>query len=152
MTTVTREFLFDKDDEKLRTRQLLEREWLLTNGLGGYASGTVCGALTRRYHGLLIAAYPSPLGRLVMLNRLTEAIRFADGSMVRFGGDQREAGLDFHGMEHLSGFRLEDGLPVWRYDINGTVIEKRLIMVHGQNTVHLIYRLISGEEKVRLKL
>jgi len=152
MTTVTREFIFDRHDEKLRTRQLLEREWLLTNGLGGYASGTVCGALTRRYHGLLIAAYPSPLGRIVMLNRLTEAIRFADGSMVRFGGDQKEAGLEFHGLEYLSGFRLEDGLPVWSYEIQGSVIEKQLVMVHKQNTVHLIYRLVSGEQKVRLKL
>lgn len=152
MTTVTREFHFDRHDEEARTRQLLEQEWLLTNGLGGYASGTVCGALTRRYHGLLIAAYPSPLGRMVLLNRLTEAIRFPDGTMVRFGGDQKEAGLEFHGMEYLSGFRLEDGLPVWRYDINGTIIEKQLVMVHRQNTVHLIYRLVSGEKMLRLKL
>ncbi|GAW65891.1 glycogen debranching protein [Geoanaerobacter pelophilus] len=153
MTTVTRDFHFDRHDEKAKTRQLLEQEWLLTNGLGGYASGTVCGALTRRYHGLLIAAFPSPLGRMVMLNRLTEAIRFPDGSTVRFGGDQREGGrLDFEGIDYLTGFRLEDGLPVWRYKIQGSVIEKQLVMVHKQNTVHLIYRLVSGEQKVRLKL
>ena len=152
MTTVRRELQFEVQDEDARTRQLLEREWLLTNGLGGYASGTVCGALTRRYHGLLIAAYPSPLGRVVMLNRLTEAIRFPGGGMYRFGGDQKEGGLEFHGLEYLSSFRLEDGLPVWRYEINGTVIEKQLVLVHKQNTVHLIYRLISGEPKVRLKL
>ena len=152
MTTVTREITFDADATE-RTGQLLKREWLVTNGLGGYASGTVCGALTRRYHGLLIAAYPSPLGRTVVLNRLTEVIRFADGGAVRFGGDQKQGGaLEFHGMEYLAGFRLEDGLPVWRYEIKGTIIEKQLAMVHGQNTVHIIYRLVSGEEKVRLKL
>ena len=152
MPTVTREMTFDAD-ESARTKQLLKREWLVTNGLGGYASGTVCGALTRRYHGLLIAAYPSPLGRTVVLNRLTEMMRFPDGSTIRFGGDQKHGGeLEFHGMEYLSGFRLEDGMPVWRYDIKGTVIDKRLILVHGQNTMHLIYRLVSGEEKVRLKL
>ena len=152
MTTVARDISLDTEDEK-RTRQFLEREWLVTNGLGGYASGTVCGALTRRYHGLLIAAYPSPLGRTVVLNRLTEVIRFADGRALRFGGDQKQGGtLEFHGMEYLAGFKLEDGLPVWRYQMSGTVIEKRLLLVHGQNTVHIMYRLVSGGEKVRLKL
>lgn len=153
MTTVTREIPIENDDETARTRQLLEREWLVCNGLGGYASGTVCGSLTRRYHGLLIAAFPAPLGRTVVLSRLTEVIRFADGSIVRFGGEQKLGGvLEFHGMEYLAGFRLEDGLPVWRYEIKGTVIEKQLVLVHEQNTVHLIYRLVSGEQKVRLKL
>ena len=55
---------------------LLTREWLVTNGLGGYASGTVSGALTRRFHGMLVAALPSPLGRMMMLNDLDESIRF----------------------------------------------------------------------------
>ncbi|HJV64414.1 MAG TPA: amylo-alpha-1,6-glucosidase [Geomonas sp.] len=152
MTTVTREIALDGDD-RLRTRQLMEMEWLVTNGLGGYATGTVCGALTRRYHGLLIAAYPAPLGRIVVLNRVTEVIRFPDGSTTLFGGLQKEGGeLEFHGLEYLVSFRLEDGLPVWRYDIRGTVIEKQLMLVHRQNTVHLIYRLVSGADKVRLKL
>src|SRR4029077_16932953 len=56
---------------------LAEREWLVTNGLGGYASGTLLGAITRRYHGLLIAALPAPLGRVVMLNQLTEHLELA---------------------------------------------------------------------------
>jgi predicted glycogen debranching enzyme len=152
MTTVTREIMID-GDEKRRKHQLMDLEWLVTNGLGGYASGTVSGALTRRYHGLLIAAYPGKLGRVVVLNRVTEVIRFPDGSTTLFGGLQREGGaLELHGMEYLVGFRMEDGLPVWRYDIKGTVIEKTLMLVHRQNTLHMIYRLISGEPKVRLKL
>jgi predicted glycogen debranching enzyme len=125
----------------------------VTNGLGGYASGTVCGALTRRYHGLLVAAYPAPLGRTLVLNRLTEVVRLEDGTTFHIGGDQKQGGtLEFRGMEHLDGFSLEDGLPVWRYRIKDTVIEKRLVLVHDQNTVHLIYRLVSGASKVRLKL
>jgi len=152
MATVTREIVF-AGDERIKNRQLLELEWLITNGLGGYASGTVSGALTRRYHGLLIAAYPSPLGRTMMMNRVTEAIRFPDGRMLYFGGLQKAGGtLEFRGMEYLVGFRLEDGMPVWRYDIKGVVIEKRICLVHRQNTVHLIYRLISGDHQVRLKL
>jgi predicted glycogen debranching enzyme len=153
MTKLFRELPLDAGDMPGTTNLLLEREWLVTNGLGGYASGTVCGALTRRYHGLLVAAYPAPLGRTVVLNRVTEVIRFSDGGVVLFGGDQKEGGtLEFHGLEYLAGFRLQDGMPVWRYQIRGTVIEKQLVLMHEQNTVHLIYRLLSGEQKVRLKL
>ena len=58
---------------------LVTREWLVTNGLGGYASGTVPGVITRRYHGLLIAALPAPLGRMVMLSHVAEQVKLADG-------------------------------------------------------------------------
>ena len=68
---------------------LLEREWLVTNGLGGYASGTVAGAATRRYHGYLVAALPAPLGRIMMLNHLTEQFRFANWTTVSIGGTER---------------------------------------------------------------
>src|SRR5215831_15859457 len=61
---------------------LVGKEWLVTNGLGGYASGTVAGALTRRYHALLIAALPAPLGRMVMLNYVWEQLRWPDGHSV----------------------------------------------------------------------
>ena len=81
---------------------LVEREWLVTNGLGGYASGTVCGAATRRYHGLLIAAHPAPLGRVMMVNHLWEYLRLPDYRTVPFGGEETVAGeLQIHGAEHL---------------------------------------------------
>jgi predicted glycogen debranching enzyme len=153
MTTVTRDVWLSTDDEQARTELLLKREWLITNGLGGYASGTISGALTRRYHALLVAAFPSPQGRTVVLNRLTELVRFPDGATFRFGGDQKRGGtLEFEGLEHLAGFRLEDGLPVWTFRMNGAVIEKRLVLVHLQNTIHISYRLVSGAQKVRLKI
>ena len=62
--------------------ELFRREWLVTNGLGGYASGTISGSVTWRYHGLLIAALPEPFGRTVMLNHLAEAVQLADGRLV----------------------------------------------------------------------
>jgi len=131
----------------------MEREWLVTNGLGGYASGTVSGALTRRYHGLLIAAYPAPLGRTMVLNRLSEIICLADGSCIRLDADQaHEDAPELQGLDTLTGFRLDDGLPVWCYEIKGTIIEKRVFLVHKQNTTHIMYRLVSGAEKVGLKL
>src|SRR6516165_264402 len=114
---------------------LLTREWLVTNGLGGYASASVSGACTRRYHGLLIAALPAPLGRMVMLSHFGEEIVLADESVIDFSGEELyEEHLDLHSAEYLTEFRLEAGLPVWRYDIQGCPVEKRLLMPHLQST------------------
>jgi predicted glycogen debranching enzyme len=128
-------------------------EWLVTNGLGGYASGTVAGVVTRRYHGLLVASLPAPLGRMVMLNHLLERVRLADGDVLWLGDERDVAGPNIvDRSEHLVEFRLDLGLPVWRYDLRGTVIEKRVLMPHAQNTVHVSYRLVEGDGPVRLSL
>jgi predicted glycogen debranching enzyme len=131
---------------------LLTREWLETNGLGGYASGTVPGVRTRRYHGLLIAALPAPLGRTMMLNHLIEEVRLPTGKCVQFGGEERAGSLDLSGAGYLTQFRLETAIPVWRYELDGAVLEKRVFLPHLQNTVHISYRLLSGPESVRLRL
>jgi predicted glycogen debranching enzyme len=143
---------------------LLSREWLVTNGLGGYACGTIAGVATRRYHGLLIAALPNPLGRTMMFNHLSEQLRLPDGSVVRLGA-LRADGLappsiepradppaDLFGAQHLAELRLELGLPVWTYEIGPYVVEKRLLLAHMQNTVHVTYRLLAGEGSLRLSL
>src|SRR6059058_3966451 len=125
------------DGAKMSREILLDREWLVTNGLGGYASGTVGGAVTRRYHGLLIAALPAPLGRQMLLNHLSELLRLPDGTTVLFGGEETtEGSLALHGADHLREFRLEAGLPVWRYEVGGIAFEKRVLLPHMQNTVH----------------
>src|SRR6476620_8893978 len=72
--------------DAITAHALLHKQWLVTNGLGGYASGTISGAVTWRYHGLLIAALPEPLGRTLMLNHLAESLCFPDGRTVQFGG------------------------------------------------------------------
>jgi predicted glycogen debranching enzyme len=132
---------------------LLTREWLVTNALGGYASGTIAGAATRRYHGLLVAALPAPLGRVMMFNHLLEQVRLPDWTTVQFGGEEHQGGsLELHGTGHLTEFRLEAGLPVWRYDVKGIVLEKRVFLPHMQNTVYINYRLVSGDKPIRLKL
>jgi len=133
--------------------ELLTREWLVTNGLGGFASGSLGGAPTRRYHGLLVSALPTPHGRTVMLNHLSEWVRLPDGRRVQIGGQERAGGeLDLPGARLLREFRLEAGQPVWRYDLGGAVIEKSVLMPHMQNTVHVTYRLVEGAGRVRLKL
>src|SRR6476660_10388132 len=90
-------------DKASHSRELmLNREWLVTNGLGGYASGTVSGAITRRYHGLLIAALPAPLGRMVMWSHVSEFLRFGDDNVISLGGEERAGGkLDLHGADYL---------------------------------------------------
>ena len=124
-------------------------EWLVTNGLGGYASETISGALTRRFHGLLIASLPAPLGRMMMLSQLRAAIHL-DGRAIMLDREERK---DVEGQEQsLSAFRLEMGLPVWRYQLETFVLEKRLVMPHQQNTVHIVYRLIDADHAVRLTL
>ncbi|WP_300160821.1 amylo-alpha-1,6-glucosidase [Solidesulfovibrio sp.] len=129
----------------------LLREWLVTNGLGGYASGTVTGTITRRYHGLLVAALPNPLGRVMMLNGLSERLRLPCRRVVHTGAEEL-AGVAPENVYPLTAFRLDHGLPVWLYEIDGFVLEKRLLMPYQQNTVHVTYRLLRGEGMLRLNL
>jgi predicted glycogen debranching enzyme len=131
--------------------QELSREWLVTNGLGGYAAGTLAGVLTRRYHGVLIAALPAPFGRLVMVSQLSERLRMPGGRVHSFSGEERKGGTQYvEGASRLRDFRLDAGLPVWTYAIDEYVVEKRLLLPRFQNTVLVTYTLREGEGTVRL--
>jgi len=152
MTDVVRTIHWRQEDVA-DTERLLSREWLVANGLGGYASGTVSGVRTWRYHGLLIAALPAPWGRVMMLNDLAEEIVLPHGECVRLGGESEGGGdSSFCGPPILSEFRLEAGLPVWVYTKDDFVIEKRLFLPHMQNSVHIKYRMLSGSATLRLAL
>jgi predicted glycogen debranching enzyme len=139
----------DRHDDEQNARC----EWLVSNGLGGYASGTVSGIITRRYHGLLIAALPAPHGRIVMLSHLAEQLRLRDGRRVEIGGREyvRDTATG-KGSQYLVGFRLEAGLPIWRFDVDGIILERRVFLMHMQNTVHVMYELLEGAEQVELAL
>jgi predicted glycogen debranching enzyme len=152
MNELVRKLTFGEEDTH-DAELMLGREWLVTNGLGGFASGTLAGVPTRRYHGLLVAALPTPLGRTVMFNHLSEWLRLPAGARHQIGGQERAGGqLEWPGAKHLREFRLEEGLPVWRYELDGHVVEKRILLVHSQNTVHVNYRLVEGVGPLRLKL
>ncbi|HTL37294.1 MAG TPA: amylo-alpha-1,6-glucosidase [Kofleriaceae bacterium] len=118
------------------------QEWLVTNGLGGYASGTVFGVPTRRYHGLLIAALPNPAGRVMMLSSLAVQFRLLDGRRLDVGWVppvySRGAPMK------LVDFRLELGLPVWRYEGAGVTLEKRIVVSYGANTMMVLFSLLDG--------
>ena len=132
--------------------QLTTMEWLVTNGLGGYATGTIAGTLTRRYHGLLVAALPTPFGRAVMLNYIWERLRWPDGRTSSVGRTRAtDSGTEFDASDYLVDFHLESGLPVWIYEVEGVRFEKRVLMPHLQNTTHVSYRLLSADS-VRLEL
>jgi predicted glycogen debranching enzyme len=140
------------DDPAARAELLLSVEWLVTNGIGGYASCTTAGLITRRYHGILVAALPNPLGRTVMLNHLGE--RLVRGSRsVPLNIEKRVAGpVDPEAAASVSAVRLEGGLPVWDYEWDGMHVEKRILMPYRQNTVHVTYRLVAGPDIAKLEL
>ena len=125
-------------------------EWLVTNGLGGYACGTMTGLVTRRFHGYLIAALPAPRGRTMMLNHVREVVE-TNQEAAKLGEQPDPDGVHTR-LADLSEFRFELGVPVWTYLHHGHVIEKRVVMPHRQNTVYITYTLKSGEGPMRLTL
>ncbi len=125
----------------------LRREWLAANGLGGYASGTLATANTRRYHGLLAAALNPPVGRAVLLSKLEETLHVTDAA----GGIQDyalSANL-YPGATYPQGFQWLQSwsaypAPLWRWSpAPGVVLEKRIWMAHGQNTTYIVYNLLE---------
>src|SRR5690242_19765113 len=119
------------------------KEWLVCNGLGGYASGTLLGVPTRRYHGILIAALPNPAGRVMMLNSLAVRLRLPEGaSRSRVDVGWVPPSFSAGAALELVDFRLQLGLPVWRYEGLGVVLERRIVMSYGQNTTVVEYRLL----------
>ena len=113
-------------------------EWLEANGNGGFAMGTVAGANTRRYHGLLVASLRPPVDRHVLLSRLEEVV--SDGDVeVPLGTAQYPGVLSPSGYRNLIEFRL-DPFPTWVYDVGGAHVEKQLFLIRGEETVVVQYR------------
>lgn len=136
--------------ERFSKEQLLFNEWLITNGLGGYACGTLSGTLTRKYHSLLTAALPNPYGRTIVLNYVAETLLLPDQSEIPLSFLRN----DLHEEKDFlapSEFYLKNGLPVWIYNIQGVILEKSYLLIHRQNTLHASYKLRSGQEGISLK-
>jgi predicted glycogen debranching enzyme len=121
-----------------------QREWLVTSGIGGYASGTVAGLATRRYHGYLVAALKPPLGRTVLVSGLDENVQYAgrafDLSTNRWAGGT----IAPAGYKNIERFRLENGVPVWTFAFADALLEKRVWMQQGANTTYIRYDLVRG--------
>ena len=128
------------------------REWLVTDGLGGYAMGTVSGLRTRRYHGLLVTAVAGPGGRRMALASLDPVLVLGD-RRVRLGVHAWESGAtDPQGHRLLARFALVDGLPSWRWMVDGVVLERTLALARGRPAVGVVHRLVAAPGAVRLEL
>jgi predicted glycogen debranching enzyme len=128
------------------------REWLVTNGIGGFASGTVAGSLTRRYHGLLVAALAPPLGRTVLVSKLEETVAY-DGLSLQLSTNRWADGtVAPRGFQAIERFHLDGTTPVWAYAIADALVEKRVWMEQGANTTYVRYRVLRARGPIRLSL
>lgn len=128
------------------------REWLVTNGIGGYACGTIAGVLTRHYHGLLIAALHPPLDRTLLATKLNETVYYRQRAYVLNTDRWADGSVTGHGYRWLEQFAWVEGVPTWRYACADALIEKRICMAIGANTTYVQYRLIRASQPITLKL
>jgi len=136
--------------ESLGLDALIQREWLIGNGIGGFASGTACGMNTRKYHGLLVAAMAPPVRRLVILSRVDETVR-VDGSSVEISCNEYPQAISPQGYKFLRAFS-PDPFPRWAYQSDSFTLEKSLRLVPGENTVCVTYTLLTATKPVEVEL
>ncbi|HRW67544.1 MAG TPA: amylo-alpha-1,6-glucosidase [Candidatus Competibacter sp.] len=132
--------------------QAERREWWLGNGLGTYAAGTIAGTLTRRYHGLLIAPIEPPLGRWLVFSKADATLLDGDREIPLFSNRWSGGAINPEGHVHLESFHLHGRMPVWRYALGDRVIEQRICLEPGANTVYVAYRLESTDTDQDLRL
>jgi predicted glycogen debranching enzyme len=125
-------------------------EWLEANGLGGYASSTVSGANTRRYHGLLVPAVHPPVGRFVLLSKLEERV-IVDGRAYELSSNQYRGAINPRGFELLDSFE-RDLFPVFEYAFEGFRLRKTIAAIHDENTTIILYELVQAAGNVTLEL
>jgi predicted glycogen debranching enzyme len=130
----------------------LRREWLITNGLGGYASGTLAGPNTRRYHGLLVAALRPPVERTVLVGGAIEWTIYDGKRYPLFAFEYAGGVVDREGFKHIQSFTLEGMLPVWTYALADALLEKRIWMAYGANTTYVSYRLARSTRPLDLEM
>ncbi len=125
-------------------------EWLETNGLGGYSSGTVSGAHTRRYHGVLVAATRPPVGRMVVLSKLEETLVVND-TRFELSANQYPGAVHPKGFLFLKEFH-RDLFPEFIYDAGHVVLKKTVAAIHGENTVAIVYEVMSAKQPFKMEL
>jgi glycogen debranching enzyme len=130
----------------------LRREWLVTNGLGGYASGTLAGVATRRYHGLLVAALAPPAGRTVLVGGAVEWAVYVGRRYPLSTHVYADGTVDPQGYRYLQGFALEGMLPVWTFALGDALLERRIWMAPGANTTYVSYTLLRGSQSLGLEV
>ncbi|MEL6786407.1 MAG: amylo-alpha-1,6-glucosidase [Cyanobacteria bacterium J06607_15] len=128
------------------------REWLITNGIGGYASGTVAGILTRNYHGLLVAALEPPVARTLLLTKLDETVSYIGKSYALAANRWADGTIAPQGYLNIESFSLDGTIPVWRFALADGLLEKRIWMQQGENTTYISYSYLRGSQPLGLSL
>jgi predicted glycogen debranching enzyme len=128
------------------------REWLCVNGIGGFASGTIAGTQTRRYHGLLVAALAPPLGRTLLAAQVHDSVDYAGHSWALFCGRWTSGVADPAGYLLIERFHLDATTPIWTYAVADALLERRVWMEPGANTTYVRWRLLRGSEPVALTI
>lgn len=132
--------------------QAASREWLVTNGIGGYASGAISGELTRRYHGLLVAALHPPLGRTLLVSKLNETVHYDERVYPLSTNRWSSSEIHPHGYLQLERFRIEGSVPVWTFACADAAVEKRIWMARHANTVYVSFRMLRGSRPLTLTI
>jgi glycogen debranching enzyme len=127
------------------------REWLVTNGIGGFASGTIATSMTRRYHGLLIAALQPPLGRTHLVGALDETAHYGNQSYALATHRWTSGTIDPQGYLWIESFRLEGTIPAWSFALADALLEKRVWMAQGTNTTFIQYTLVRASNPFALE-
>jgi len=135
---------------KLDFESLLTHEWLSTNSIGGFASSTIPGLNTRRYHGLLIAAMTAPVRRMVLLSRVEETVH-CDGGEFSLACNEYPGAVWPRGHELLRAFSTEP-YPRWAYQGPGWTLQKELRLLRAENTVLISYTLLGGGHGIDLEV
>jgi predicted glycogen debranching enzyme len=135
-----------------RPDNALETEWLVTNGLGGYASGTVAQANTRRYHGLLVASLAPSLDRVLMLSKLDATVRYRGTDWPLGCNEFADGTVSPRGYQHLAAFSIEFGTPTWTYAFADALLQQRIWMGRGSNTTYVSYSLLAATEAADIEL
>ena len=128
------------------------REWLVTNGIGGYASGTIAGVLTRRYHGLLVGALKPPVARTLLLTKLDEIVRYNGQFYDLFTNRWADGTVEPQGYLNIESFHLEGTTPVWNFAFADGLLEKCIWMQQGANTTYIRYSYKRGSKPLTLSL
>ncbi|MDB4729962.1 amylo-alpha-1,6-glucosidase [bacterium] len=131
-------------------KALESREWLVSNGLGSYSSGSVAGSITRGYHGLLVTALKPPIDRRIMLVKVDEQIEYL-GQIYDLSTNRWASGATApDGFNNLQSFELEGSIPLWRYACGDAIIEKRIWMAHGEHSTYIAYTVVTASAPLKI--
>ncbi len=136
-------------EEELKLENALKKEWLITNGIGGFASSTIIGCNTRKYHGLLIAPFAAPGRRRLILSKLDESLEISGKSYDLYTNMSNNYISD--GYKFIESFE-KDYIPIFTYKVQDVEIKKLICMEYGKNTVCILYKIKNGKEKAKLTL